>query len=224
MIAIRLRGGWLRPVVLACVVMTVTSGCGLSAELDRERDPARTAVPLPGPGAVRTDGSGALRIDPSGLPSPVPSPSSSTAVPGRQGRGCPASGVRFGTGAGDAAMGLRVLTLTLTNCGKRPYEVDGYPEIVAVLGPEGAPIDGVRIVRGTDEVPMAPADPGPKAFTLRPGGSARASLYWRMAAEEGAYLRVSPRKGRDAVTLPLPDPLDIGPENTLGASVWVPAS
>ncbi|MEW2164573.1 DUF4232 domain-containing protein [Streptomyces sp. NPDC007084] len=220
MIAIRPRGGWVRPVVVACVVMTVTSGCGLSAELDRERDPGRTEVPVPG--AVRTDGSGPLRIEPPVLPSSAP-PSPSGAVPGQQGSGCPASGVRFEAGPVDAAMGLRAMTLTLTNCGKRAYEVDGYPEVAAVLGPRGEPIGGVRVVRGTDEVPMAPADPGPKAFTLRPGQSARAGLYWRMAAERGAYLRVAPQKGRRPVTVPLADPLDIGPENTLGASAWAPA-
>ncbi|MFD5721062.1 DUF4232 domain-containing protein [Streptomyces sp. NPDC127036] len=120
-------------------------------------------------------------------------------------------------------MGLRGMTLTLTNCGKRPYAVDGYPDVVAVLGPEGTRVGGVRAVAGTDQVPMAPPDPGPKAFVLRPGERARAGLYWRMAAEEGSYLRVAPRKGQAAVTLPLPDPLDIGPRNTLGATAWVPA-
>ncbi|WP_327408601.1 DUF4232 domain-containing protein [Streptomyces sp. NBC_01281] len=223
MIAIRPRGGWVRPVVAACVVMTVTSGCGLSAELDRERDPARTAIPS----AVGTDGSGALRIEPPQLPSSVPSPATSSSpsrvVPGQQGGGCPASGLRFGTGPVDAAMGLRGMTLTLTNCGKRPYALDGYPDVVAVLGPEGTRVGGVRAVAGTDQVPMAPPDPGPKAFVLRPGEHARAGLYWRMAAEEGSYLRVAPRTGQAAVTLPLPDPLDIGPRNTLGATAWVPA-
>ncbi|MFJ8995411.1 DUF4232 domain-containing protein [Streptomyces sp. NPDC102279] len=225
MIAIRLRGRWVRPVVVACLVMTVTSGCGLSAELDRERDPARTAVPFPAASAVATDGSGSLRIEPPELPSSVPSPSLSPsgAVPGLRGSGCPASGLRFGTGPVDAAMGLRAMTLTLTNCGKRPYVVDGYPEVVAVLGPEGVRVTGVRAVAGTDQVPMAPRDPGPKAFTLRPGERASAGLYWRMAAEEGSYLRVAPRKGQRAVTLPLPDPLDIGPRNTLGVTAWVPA-
>ncbi|MFD7794379.1 DUF4232 domain-containing protein [Streptomyces sp. NPDC059759] len=144
-------------------------------------------------------------------------------MPGQQGGGCPASGLRFGTGPVDAAMGLRGMTLTLTNCGKRPYAMGGYPDVVAVLGPEGTRVSGVRAVAGTDQVPMAPPDPGPKAFVLRPGERARAGLYWRMAAEEGSYLRVAPRTGQAAVTLPLPDPLDIGPRNTLGATAWVPA-
>lgn len=218
----RARPGWVRPVVLACLMMTVTSGCGLGAELDRERDPERTAAPLPG--AVGTDASGPLRIEPPEPPTSVAVPSPSGFVPDLQGGGCPRSGLRLGTGPVDAAMGLRAMTLVLTNCGERPYAVDGYPDVVGVLGPEGAPITGVRRVAGTDKVPMAPEDPGPAPFTLRPGESARAGLYWRMAAEDGTYLRVAPRKGQGVVTLALPDPLDIGPENTLGTTAWTPVS
>jgi hypothetical protein len=77
-------------------------------------------------------------------------------------------------------------------------------------------------VTGTDKVFMAPADLGPEPFTLHPGESARAILYWRMAAEDGTYLRVAPQKGQRVVTLSLPDPLDIGPENTLGTTAWAP--
>lgn len=203
-------------------MVTVTSGCGLGAELDRERDPERTAAPFPS--AVGTDASGPFRIELPDLSTSVPEPSPSGAVPGLQGSGCPGSGLRLGTGPVDAAMGLRAMTLTLTNCGKRPYEVDGYPDVVGVLGPEGTPITGVRGVLGTDKVPMAPEDPGPAPFTLRPGDSARAGLYWRMAAEDGTYLRVAPHKGQGVVTLRLPDPLDIGPENTLGTTAWTPVS
>ena len=218
----RAKARWVRPVVLTCLMVTVTSGCGLGAELDRERDPERTAAPLPS--AVGTDASAPLRIEPPELPTSVPVPSPSGSVPGLQDRGCPGSGLRLGTGPVNAAMGLRAMTLVLTNCGKRPYAVDGYPDVVGVLGPEGDPITGVRRVVGTDKVPMAPEDPGPAPFTLRPGESARAGLYWRMAAEDGTYLRVAPRKGQSVVTLPLPDPLDIGPENTLGTTAWTPVS
>lgn len=204
-----IRAKWLRPVALACLVATATSGCGLSAELDRERDPGRTHVP------DHPSGPDPLVIE-------VPEPSNS--VPVQQGRGCPPSGLRLDIGPVDAAMGLRGTTLTLTDCGKRPYKVNGYPAIAQVLDEEGAPITGVHGVVGTDEVPMAPADPGPEPFTLNPGDSAHAALYWRMAAQHGVYVRVAPQKGQDAVTLRVPDYLDIGPENTLGTTAWVPAS
>lgn len=204
-----IRAKWVRPVVLACLVATATSGCGLSAELDRERDPGRTRVP------DRASSPDPLVIE-------VPEPSKS--VPVQQGRGCPPSGLRLDTGLVNAAMGLRAVTLTLTDCGKRPYKVNGYPAIAQVLDEEGAPITGVHSVVGTDKVPMAPADPGPEPFTLNPGDSAHAALYWRMAAQHGVYLRVAPQKGQDAVTLRLADYLDIGPENTLATTAWTPAS
>ncbi|MFE9875989.1 DUF4232 domain-containing protein [Streptomyces sp. NPDC005784] len=210
-LAAGVRAKWVHPVVLACLVATVTSGCGLSAELDRERDPGRTHVPDP----TRTSTANPPVIEP---------PEPSKTVPVQQGRGCPRSGLRLDTGPVDAAMGLRGVTLTLTDCGKRPYKVNGYPAIAQVLDEEGAPITGVHSVVGTDKVPMAPADPGPEPFTLNPGDSAQAVLYWRMAAQHGVYLRVAPQKGQDAVTLRLSDYLDIGPENTLGTTPWAPAS
>ncbi|MET7984604.1 MULTISPECIES: DUF4232 domain-containing protein [unclassified Streptomyces] len=210
--------------MLLCLVATATSGCGLSAEIDRERDPGRTSVPDPFPSVIGTDA--AHLPDPTATPTDgslvIEVPGPSRTVPAQEGRGCPPSGLRLDAGLVDAAMGLRGMTLTLTDCGKRPYKVNGYPAVLQVLDGDGAPITGVRAVAGTDKVPMAPAGPGPKPFTLHPGESARASLYWRMAAQDGVSLRIAPQKGQRAVTLPLSDPLDIGPENTLGITAWVP--
>ncbi|MCT9006228.1 DUF4232 domain-containing protein [Streptomyces rhizosphaerihabitans] len=224
--AVGLRAKWIRPVVLACLISTATGGCGLSAEIDRERDPGQTSAPDPVPSVVGTDASHAPHAagTSTGDPLVIVVPGSSKAPPLQQDRGCPPSGLRLDTGLVDAAMGLRAVTLTLTDCGKRPYKVNGYPAIAQVLDEEGAPITGVHSVLGTDKVPMAPADPGPEPFTLNPGDSAHAALYWRMAAQHGVYLRVAPQKGQDAVTLRLPDYLDIGPENTLGTTAWTPAS
>jgi hypothetical protein len=201
-------------VAAVCLVAAATSGCGLSAELDREGDPGRTAVPIP----VGTDATGHGRIV---LPEPSKA-GPSKVEPVRRDHACPSSGLRLDPGPIDAAMGLRGMALTLTNCGRRPYEVNGHPSVVHVLDRQRAPIAGVRCVTGTDKVFMAPADLGPEPFTLHPGESARAILYWRMAAEDGTYLRVAPQKGQRVVTLSLPDPLDIGPENTLGTTAWAP--
>ncbi len=210
----------IRPASLACLLTLTLSGCGLSAELDREQNPAREPTPT----ATRT-----RAVQPSApavsetSPAVPGGPKASPAVPVQQDRGCPPSGLRVGTGPVDAAMGLRAMTITLTNCGKKPYELKGYPA-VRVLGAEGDPIPGVRTVEGTDQVAMAPEDPGPEALTLGPGESARAGLYWRMAAEDGTYLRVAPAAGRSTTTVRLPDPLDIGPENILGTTAWAPAT
>jgi hypothetical protein len=71
---------------------------------------------------------------------------------------------------------------------------------------------------------MAPDDPGAAPLTLDPGESARAGLYWRMAAEDGTYLRVVPERGRKAQDIRPAEPLDIGPENTLGTTAWASVS
>jgi hypothetical protein len=196
-----------RSVVTAAVLALTVGGCGLGAELDRERNPERkpTPTPTPTPGAVSA--------------APVPEASASVPVPVQEAGGCPSSGVRLGTGLVNAAMGLRATTLTLTNCGERPYELNGYPSIT-VLDEAGDPFPDVRTVEGTDQVSMAPEAPGPEPLTLGPGDTATAGLYWRMHNTDGVYLRVTPQKGRDTVTVRAQDTLDIGPENILGTTPW----
>ncbi|MFI6333816.1 DUF4232 domain-containing protein [Streptomyces sp. NPDC050535] len=209
MSAIRLKST--RGAALVCLVALAVSGCGLSTELDRELHPDGRPSPEsePGPAATRA-------VEPPESGSPAPSP------PVQAASGCPSSGLRFGVGPVDGAMGLRSMTLTMTNCGERPYELDGYPS-VTVLDEAGEPFPDVRTAEGTDEVPMASDRSEPEPFTLGPGETAQAGLLWRMAAEDGTYLRVAPDKERDAVNVRLDDPLDIGPENVLGTTPWVPA-
>lgn len=206
MIAIRRRPA--RFAVLACLLALTASGCGLSAELERERNPD----PKPPPSPSLT-----LPVQ----PPPAVTPEASPSVPVQEESGCPSSGVRFGTELVQGAMGLRATSLILTNCGSRPYELNGYPSI-QVLDEAGAPLTGVRTVEGTDEVSMAPEDPGPEPLTLAPGESAYASLYWRMNNEKGIYLRVAPMEGREVTTVRAEDYLDIGPDNVLGTSPWKP--
>ncbi|MFE9763765.1 DUF4232 domain-containing protein [Streptomyces sp. NPDC005808] len=200
MIAIRQKPT--RGAVLACVLALTASGCGLSTELDRELNPERTPTPTETRAA--------------------PPPVSATSPPVQQASGCPSSGLRFATGPVNGAMGLRAMTLSMTNCGDQPYEVNGYPS-VSVLDEAGDPIPGVRTIEGTEGVPMASEDTGPEPFTLAPGETAEAGLVWRMAAEEGTYLNVAPDKDRDAVNVRPEWPLDIGPENILGTHPWAPA-
>ncbi|MET7703492.1 DUF4232 domain-containing protein [Streptomyces sp. NPDC005485] len=200
-----------RSAALACVLVLAASGCGLSAELDRERNPDRSPTPTP-----------TLTWPTTAAPAPVsPLPEPSPTVP-VQPAGCPPSGVRVEAGPVDGAMGLRAMTLTLTNCGDKPYKVDGYPAVL-VLDETGLPIPGVRTAEGTDDVSMAPPDPGPEPLTLAPGAAAQAGLYWRMNNEDSPYLRVGPAKGRDERTVRLESPLDIGPENVLATTAWRPA-
>jgi hypothetical protein len=55
---------------------------------------------------------------------PAPSRSVPATTPEKAVR-CPAGGVRFQVGEGDGAMGLRVLGITLVNCGSRSYRLNG---------------------------------------------------------------------------------------------------
>ncbi|WP_328493064.1 DUF4232 domain-containing protein [Streptomyces sp. NBC_00414] len=213
MIAIRPR--LFRSTALVCLLVLGASGCGLSAELDRESNPERTHSSSP-----------SLTVVPPTLTlTPTPTavtPEPSPPAPALQAEGCPKSGLRFTADEGDAAMGLRAMGLDVTNCGDSPHKLNGYPA-VTVLDGSGEPFPGVRTVEGTDQVFMAPEDPGPRSLTLAPGDSAHASLYWRMHNTDGVYLRVAPKKGDDTVTVQPPYPLDIGPENILGTTAWQPS-
>ncbi|MFE9647711.1 DUF4232 domain-containing protein [Streptomyces sp. NPDC006365] len=206
MIAIRRRSS--SYAVLACLLALSANGCGLSAELERERDPDPKLPPSP---------SMTLSVE---LP-PAVTPEASPSVSVQPESGCPPSGVRFRTDLVEAAMGLRATSLMLTNCGSKPYELNGYPSI-QVLDEAGDPLTGVRTVEGTDQVPMAPEDPGPRPLILAPGQTAYASLYWRTHYEKGTHLRVASEKGREATTVRASDYLDIGPENILGTTAWMP--
>ncbi|WP_413759556.1 DUF4232 domain-containing protein [Streptomyces sp. MMBL 11-3] len=209
-----------RTAALLCLLVLGANGCGFSAELDREVNPERSPTPTPTRGPVEVapspEGTGPSPSPPFGTAEP------STAVSGLQTEGCPKSGLRFAADQGDAAMGLRAMGLDVTNCGDEPRKLDGYPA-VTVLDAAGDPFPGVRTVRGTDQVSMAPEDPDPRPITLAPGESAHAALYWRMHNTDGVYLRVAARQGDATVTVQPPNPLDIGPENVLGTTAWQPA-
>ncbi|MEV5873255.1 DUF4232 domain-containing protein [Streptomyces sp. NPDC052101] len=135
---------------------------------------------------------------------------------------CPASGVRLSPDRGDAAMGLRVLTLYLENCGKGAYRLDGRPEL-RVLDPGHAPVPGVQVVPGDRIATGTGADGAPRPLVLRPGERAYTVLVWRDTTEAGApvdapYVRVWPRPGARPVTL-TPE-LDLGTTGRLGVGPW----
>ncbi|WP_329366751.1 DUF4232 domain-containing protein [Streptomyces sp. NBC_00669] len=89
---------------------------------------------------------------------------------------CPASGLRVGVEATDAATGLRQTTVTLTNCGAKSLAVSGYPKL-RLLDDHGRTVE-VRVHHGDDIVDSV-TDPGPATTTLRPGRQVIAILAWR---------------------------------------------
>jgi hypothetical protein len=122
----------------------------------------------------------------------------------------------------DAAMGLRALTLTLTNCGDAALTVRGYPDL-EVLDAAGNPLR-VAVHHGVTVTTGIP-DPGPAALTLRHGEQAVAVLAWRNAvtdptvtATTGAAFAVTPPGG----TAPqvLHETIDVGNTGRLDTTAW----
>ncbi len=64
---------------------------------------------------------------------PTPSPSTDT---------CP-HGVEYAVAGEEAASGLRVLTLEVTNCGTATVELDGYPSVTVTVPPGGSAVTGL---------------------------------------------------------------------------------
>ncbi|WP_232376677.1 DUF4232 domain-containing protein [Amycolatopsis aidingensis] len=159
-----------------------------------------------------------------GAPPPEPSPAPSTPPTSAAPR--PDLVVTLGTG--DAAMGLRVLTIELTNEDTRPRTVRGYPSI-RLRDAERDPIE-VRVRHGSGSIAtMEDFDAGPSTLTLEPGGTAVAGLVWRntvtdatVPATEGKYLEVAPMEGEAWQEVPLDAPVDLGNTGELGVSAWAP--
>jgi hypothetical protein len=122
-------------------------------------------------------------------------------------------------------MGLRVQTVTLTNCGDTVRQVKGYPR-VRLLDEDGEPLE-VKIDRGARRVTTAIKDPGPKAVTVRPGRSAAFTLAWRNTyggttrpPTAGATLVVTTGSGRQRIN----GLFDLGSTNLLGVTAWKPVT
>ncbi|MFD6277637.1 DUF4232 domain-containing protein [Streptomyces sp. NPDC060209] len=149
-----------------CAGFLVPAGEGEPGTAPSPTVTTRPADPAPAPDAGITTNAPAQG---------APSPAASTGD-------CPASGVVVGMGPVQTAMFHRAVTLTLTNCGKRPYRVHGYPSVRA-LGDDGGripvPVNAGGSMFGNDE--------GPQEVMLKPGGSVTSTLAW-VSTEEGGDL------------------------------------
>ncbi|MBL7259299.1 DUF4232 domain-containing protein [Paractinoplanes lichenicola] len=135
------------------------------------------------------------------------------------------------TEAVDAAMGLRALGISLINCGRTPYEVDGYPEVRA-LDEKQAPL-AVEALEGVGDIaPGIPyRDAAPSPFTLAPGARATAIIVWRNKYDDPSkppltvpLLRMAVRSGYPAQVLTPEGGLDLGTTARFGVSPWLPVS
>ncbi|MBW8798874.1 MAG: DUF4232 domain-containing protein [Streptomyces sp.] len=136
---------------------------------------------------------------------------------------CPASGVRLWADDGDAAMGLRVVGLHLENCGKRDYELDGYPRL-SLLDENRRPVDGIRVLHGGAAIATGTGfDDPPGPLALKPGEAALSGLIWRNTTLAGTavnvpYVRVLAKPGAAPVTVT--PGLDLGTTGKLGVGAW----
>ncbi|MGI5525884.1 DUF4232 domain-containing protein [Streptomyces syringium] len=138
---------------------------------------------------------------------------------------CPPSGVRVHADDGDAAMGLRVVSLHLENCGTRTHRLNGYPKL-QLLDEGHKPVNGVKIHQGGSAIATGTgADGTPQPLELKPGERAYASLVWRNTVEGGVdkpvnvpYVRVWEKPGADPVMV-IPE-FDLGTTGKLGVGPW----
>ncbi|MFE7466286.1 DUF4232 domain-containing protein [Streptomyces sp. NPDC057499] len=157
--------------------------------------------------------SGPYAVHPDKLPTPFPS--ASVVLPGRPstarptaptstGRAdCPSSGVVVDMGEVEPALGHRAVGLTLTNCGDKPYPVDGYPSVRA-LDEAGDPLP-VKVNPGSSYMGT---DRGPQQVVLKPGRSMYALLAWVSTPTggdlvEGDALEIAPAPGLEPRVFPL---------------------
>ncbi|TYB71007.1 DUF4232 domain-containing protein [Nonomuraea sp. PA05] len=134
---------------------------------------------------------------------------------------CPRSGTSLTAEQPNAAMGLRVQTIILTNCGDEVRSVHGYPR-VRLLDEAGERLD-LEIDKGAQRITTAVEDPGPVTVSLRPGRSARFALVWRNTygdTEEAPLLGTTLVVGGHRVR----GHFDLGSTGRLGVTAWEPAA
>ena len=146
---------------------------------------------------------------------------------------CSPEGVTISVSGGDAAMGLRTLTLDLTNCGTTPLTVHGYPA-VRLFDEDDQPID-VAVGEGSADIALVPGfDDPPQAITLQPGEKAHSGLLWRnlvtdatVQATTATRLEAAPAQGDPWQEVPLVEPngprtvtIDLGNTGRLGVQAW----
>jgi hypothetical protein len=170
---------------------------------------------------VGGSGSPALPLDPVRSASGPASPSATAAT-------CSPEGVRFEVGEGDAAMGLRVLGITLVNCGTRTYRLNGYPAVRPL--DEDRKTLKVQILRGVEEIlGSMPWDGPPKPVVLKPGQRAGTAVAWRNTYDDireppvvVEFLDIAPLAGRPSEIVVPRGGLDLGSTGRFGVSAWSP--
>ncbi|MFD4128922.1 DUF4232 domain-containing protein [Streptomyces globisporus] len=201
-------------VALLTATLTALTGCSgflVPAGEGERPDPtpsvpaprAETLPPTPAPGADAPAQGAPAQTGPTAAP------------PGT----CPSSGVVVDMGPVETGMMHRAVVLTLTNCGRKPYAVDGYPWVQA-LGDDGNPLP----VKVNEDGSYFGSDPGPKKLLLDPGLTLKSILAWVSTPEggdliEGDALAISAAPGLPVRVFPL-EGHDIRLMDELNVTAW----
>ncbi|MFF2349844.1 DUF4232 domain-containing protein [Kitasatospora sp. NPDC058115] len=167
------------------------------------------------PGPARTIGEAPLPV------TSAPEAPTASAAPAPV---CSPEGVALTVGEANAATGLRVMPVRLTNCGTRPYALKGHPA-VRVLDAERAPL-AVTVKRGSAGIAtLDDFDATPVPLILQPQEYAESQLLWRNTVtagdrgpDDGRFLDIAPIPGRPRLTVPAH--LDLGTTRALGVAPW----
>jgi hypothetical protein len=126
-------------------------------------------------------------------------------------------------------MGLRVVGITLVNCGPRTYRLNGYPAVRS-LDDDRALLQ-VRVLHGVAEIigSAMPWDGPPKPVVLEPGQRAGAAVAWRNTYDDVRkppvtvrFLDIAPVAGRPSQIIDPDGGLDLGSTGRIGISAWSP--
>ena len=140
------------------------------------------------------------------------------------------TGLRFTTNNTSAAMGLRLMSVEVTNCGSEPLELNGYPQVklfdaqheqldVAILDGSG----GIAALEGFDDAPQP--------ITVPPGESAKSAFVWRNThasvdpPQVGKFVDMAAAPGGTWQPLVATTPegrilVDLGSTGRLGVRAW----
>ncbi|MEV7557897.1 DUF4232 domain-containing protein [Streptomyces sp. NPDC089795] len=164
----------------------------------------------------------------SGTARPAPD-RSAPASPSAPGQACPEGGTRLVELGGDAAMGLRVASFQLINCGTRPYVLEGYPRLT--LRDDHDERLEVSVEHGSAGITtgIPNLDAAPQPVTLAPGQAASFGIVWRNLVTDGTVVaatawnvEVEPKPGAPRLSLRLSEPVDLGNTGKLGLGPWQP--
>ncbi len=140
------------------------------------------------------------------------------------------TGLRFTEISGDSAMGLRVRVIEVVNCGTKPLELNGYPQ-VKLLDEERRQLDA-QILDGSGGIALVEGfDAPPQPITLQPGERATSAFMWKNTNTSidpplvGRHIDIAAVPGgtwQPLVPMPPGDDfhVDLGSTGRLGVRAW----